>query len=128
MEWVRFLVLGVVACGLCLVLRQSKPEYALLLALGAGCVLLFGLISAAEPLFAFAKELAQKAGLPAQTPGILLRALGISLLCQSACDLCVDCGETAMASHLQLAGKIGVLVVGLPLFGGVLSLAGQLLQ
>ena len=46
---------------------------------------------------------------------------------QIACDGCRDLGETAIASKVETAGKISVLLVSLPLFEQVLSIVNSLI-
>jgi stage III sporulation protein AD len=59
--------------------------------------------------------------------GILLRALGVCFLTQIACDTCRDAGEAAIAVKLEIAGKIAVLAISLPLFRQVLGFVSTLL-
>lgn len=47
---------------------------------------------------------------------IIFKCLGVTYITQFAADYCKDCGETAIASQVVLAGKISVLVISLPVF------------
>ena len=47
---------------------------------------------------------------------ILFKSLGVCFLAQFAADSCRDAGENALASKVELAGKISILVLSLPLF------------
>ena len=58
---------------------------------------------------------------------ILFKALGICLITQIACDACRDLGETAVASKVEAAGKISVLLISLPLFEQILAVVGSLI-
>ena len=54
---------------------------------------------------------------------ILFKTLGICFLAQFAADSCRDAGESALASKVELAGKISILVLSLPLFEDIAQTA-----
>lgn len=125
-----FSVIGfaLTAAALAVLLRNYRPEFGLLVGLCAGIMILLAVITAAAPVFAQLQSLMQKAHVSSQYAAILLKALGICFITQLACDCCVDAGETAIASKLELAGKIAVLLVSLPLFTQIANLAVGLID
>ena len=58
---------------------------------------------------------------------VLIKVLGVGYLTQFAVTLCKDAGESAIAAKVELAGKVAVLLLSLPVFEYVLDLFGQLL-
>ena len=58
-----------------------------------------------------------------QTGSMLIRATGIALIAEFGCQLCKDAGESALASKVELAGKISILVLSLPLFEDIAQTA-----
>ena len=119
--------LGVIAALLCVVLRPLHPELAMILSLAAGAVLLLAVVGEVGQVLALAKKMMEKAHLPGAYMPILLKALGICLLTQVACDTCRDAGETALSVKLEMAGKIAVLVLSLPLFEEILMVIQALI-
>ena len=59
---------------------------------------------------------------------IVLRALGIALICELTAVFCRDLGENTLADGVQLFGKLEILVLSLPLVDKVLEMAKELLQ
>lgn len=59
---------------------------------------------------------------------ILLKAVGITVIGQLAAALYKDAGESALAYTVQLASKVCVLAVSLPLLTGLLTLCSELTQ
>ena len=55
-----------------------------------------------------------------------MKTLGICFLTQFAVDSCKDAGESALASKVELAGKVTVVVMALPLFQSIASTAVSL--
>lgn len=120
-----FSVIGfaLTAAALAVLLRNYRPEFGLMIGLCAGIMILLVVITSAAPVFSQLQSLMQKAHINSQYAAILLKALGICFITQLACDCCIDAGETAIASKLELAGKFAVLLVSLPLFTQIASLA-----
>lgn len=58
---------------------------------------------------------------------ILFKALGLCFITQIAATPAADLGETAIASKVETAGKLSVLLVSLPLFEKILGIAGGLI-
>ena len=58
---------------------------------------------------------------------VVIKALGICLVTQMACDTCCDFGQNALAGKLELAAKIAILAISFPLFKQLFSLIERLL-
>lgn len=120
--------LALVAAALVTVVRQRLPEYGLLLSVVAGVLLLLWVIETGAPLFERVQTLFETtAGAQAESAAILFKSLGICFVVQIACDACRDLGESAIAAKVEMAGKIAVLVLALPLFEQILSIVARLI-
>lgn len=118
---------GVAAAALAIVLRQTRPEYAMLVSLAAGVFIIYKVIGDLAPIATEINAIISTSGVPSGYASILFKALGICLLTQIACDTCKDAGEGAIASKIEIAGRIAVLAVSLPLFTQVLSIVRSLM-
>ena len=52
---------------------------------------------------------------------ILLKITGISILTEFAIAICKDSGESAIASKIDLGGKITIIGVSIPIITGLLE-------
>ena len=118
----------VVAAFLAVILRQQRPEQALAVSLAAGLGILALVVSKALPVIDTLRELLESAALPVEYGAILFKALGICLLTQLAADACRDAGEAALASKAELAGKLLLLTLALPLFEKIAQTAASLIS
>ena len=59
---------------------------------------------------------------------VLLKGLAIATLCRVCCDVCHDCGETTVASAVESAGKLSLVLLALPLVSKLCDVAKELLQ
>jgi len=128
MDILSIIGLGIVAAVLALVIRQQIPEYALLLSLGTGVLILVVVVINLAPLVDQINNMLEVADINSEHIGILFRALGICFITQLASDTCKDAGEGAIASKVEIAGRAAILIVSLPLFGQVLSIAYALIM
>ncbi|MDR2932908.1 MAG: stage III sporulation protein AD [Oscillospiraceae bacterium] len=119
---------GLIAAILCVMLRQVRPEFALILSLAAGVFILFALFSDTVDIIDRIRALIDSAGVPSAYAAVLVKALGICFVTQIACDTCKDAGESAISAKIEMAGKIAVLVVSLPLFEQVLNVVYGLIS
>ena len=58
---------------------------------------------------------------------VMLKALGIGIVVNTVGNICRDMGESSIASGVELAGKIEMLLICLPVITDTLSLIKELL-
>lgn len=128
MQWIQFIGIGLIGMILAVLFRQHKPEYAPLISLAAGLAVVFLLLGQLEPIFSQMEEILQQAGIGTEYIAVLLKSLGICYITQLAADTCRDAGESAIASKMELAGKITVMTLAVPYFTGMLQTVGELIR
>ena len=79
------------------------------------------------PIVAFAEGLSRENSYSLYFSTVL-KALGIGIAAQTAADICRDSGEGAVASKLEFAAKVGILLLGLPVVREILSLTQKILE
>ncbi len=128
MELTTILSMLLIAAFLTVLLRRYRPELAMGVGIVAGAIALLAVLKTATPAVSQLQALLDGAALPQAYTAILFKALGICLLTQLTADACRDAGESALAAKAELAGKLLLLVLSLPLFEKITSLALSLLQ
>ncbi|MCL2638520.1 MAG: stage III sporulation protein AC/AD protein family [Oscillospiraceae bacterium] len=114
--------LGLVAAVLSIILRQYNREFGLYIPLLAGIIILVAVITAMRPALDTVNNLMSAAGMNNIYGQTLLKGLAVCYLTQLATDACKDAGETAIAGKLELAGKIAIVILSLPLFNSLVEL------
>lgn len=114
-------IVGIAGIAICAavvaaMLRRYHQEYAVLVGIVAGIVILIEILTGIAPAVQQINRLLDAAGVSSQYAVILLKTLGICFLAQFAADACRDAGESALASKMELAGKISIVILSLPLF------------
>lgn len=121
-------IAGIAICAavIAAMLRRYHQEYAVFISIAAGVVILLMIFSNVSPAVRQISTLLSSAGLTSDYGVILFKTLGICFLAQFAADACRDAGESALASNVELAGKIAVVVLSLPLFEKIAQTAVKL--
>ncbi len=120
-------ILAIVTAVIALTLKNTVPQYALLITLSAGVILLLNLCTVLPEITETTKELIDLANVSSKHTEILLKSIGICFISQFSSDICKDAGEQALSGKVELAGKITILICALPLIQEVLHTASTLL-
>lgn len=72
-------------------------------------------------------DLLDKTGLDELYLRVIFKGLGICYISQLSADCCRDSGQSALASQIEIAGKLSMITVALPLFKAVIELIEDLL-
>lgn len=114
-----------------MILKRENAESALSLRMVAGVGLAIACVGAINPILSYIREIGESLGADAgvaDAVGILLKALGVSLLTHICATVCRDSGEGSVAQYVELAGKIEIILLSLPLVGEILDLALGLIE
>ena len=117
---------AVISSFTALLLKKTNPEFALITVLCAG---VFILTAISISIISIMNELRTINGY-SEMYGFLepvFKASGISVVTYVAANLCRDCEQTAMASKVELAGNIAVLILSLPLIKNILDVIYELI-
>ena len=127
MEIVALCGIAVLAAVFSVMLKKYIPEYSFLISLGAGVLILLLILSKITPAVSQIKNLLSATGLSSEYGSVLFKSLGVCFLTQFAAYSCRDSGEGSMASKVELAGKIMIVLISLPLFEKIAETAMQLM-
>ena len=119
--------LGIVASLVLALLRKERSDLVIGAALVAGILLLFLILPRISSAISVFGNLASEAGLEPLYFGIILKVLAISYVADFAAAICRDAGEELIASRVEMAGKVLILVAALPIVQEVLSVVRSLL-
>ena len=111
-----------VAAVLSVILRQYNREFGFYIPLAAGIIILGAVIAAVRPILDTVNNLMTAINMNNIYGQTLLKGLAVCYLTQLAVDACKDAGELAIANKLELAGKIAIVVLSLPLFNNLITL------
>lgn len=121
MEILQVVAFALVAAVLLVGLRRERPEVAVVLAVAAGAALLVFVLRQVAAVVDGMRALVDGTGLDDRYLGSLLKVIGIAYLAEFGAQICRDAGEGALASKVELAGKVFILVLAVPVLLAVVE-------
>ncbi len=108
-------------------IRPVRPELALLLGATSGALILLGLLPRIAQVIDLLERLAEKGGVDAGYLGGVLKIVGVAYVAEFGAQVARDAGEGTLANKVELAGKVAILVLAIPIIMAVLDLILKLL-
>lgn len=128
METFLIIAIGIIGALVCVVINQYKPEYTMLAAMATGLVILLLIIPEVSLITEYLNEIMQVGQIDLSYGKTIVKALGICIVTQLASDTCKDCGQSSIASKIELGGKVSVLVISIPIFVSLIETVQDLIN
>lgn len=122
MDMLQIVGIGITGAMLSLVLKEYKPVFAVCAGVITAVVIFFAVLSQLSYVLDVVNGLAERLSIDMGYIGIVIKIIGISYLSQFGGAVCRDAGQTAVAQKIELAGKIMVVAVSVPVLTAVLNL------
>ncbi len=104
-----------IATFLVLILKEQKPNFAFLLTLFVGCSIFLFLVDKIYEIVQLLENIAQKANVDTMYIQTILKIIGIAYIADFASNITKDAGQGALAAKVELAGKILILTMAIPI-------------
>jgi stage III sporulation protein AD len=124
LQVLAFALTTVVLLGM---LRRERPEVAVVLSVAAGAVLLLFVVRQVVTVVDQVERLIARVGVDQQYVLSLLKVIGIAYLAEFGAQVCRDAGEGGLAAKVELAGKVFILLLAVPIFFAVVETLLRLL-
>ncbi|HOB87474.1 MAG TPA: stage III sporulation protein AD [Bacillota bacterium] len=121
MDIIQIVGLGLVATLLVLVLREQRPEMAMMVSLVAGAIILLLVVDRLVAAVQVITEMAVGAGINLTYLQTLLRIVGLAYLAEFGAQVCRDAGEGNIAARIEFAAKVIILVLAVPIIVAVME-------
>lgn len=118
---------GIIGAILSLILKQYRPEFALPVSVLTGAFIFLAVLSGISPVVRLIEGIAERFGTELIYLGVLMKALAICYITQIAADSCKDAGEAAIAGKVEIAGKIAILIISVPMFEELIGVVTELI-
>jgi len=107
--------LALIVTILSVVLKQIRPEIALQLSILAGASIFILIINKIRVVVDLLQTLADQANISSYYLLIILKIVGVAYLAEFGAQICRDAGESALATKIELAAKVGVIILAIPI-------------
>ena len=119
-----FKIIGIAFCSavLCIVLKKTNREFALIVAIITSVFIFSVIFSLLKDAFVQIRAIAGLGGIDLSYLSIIIKVVAIAYLSEYACAVLEDAGESAIAKKVELAGKVIIFFVSLPVIESLFKL------
>lgn len=127
MEILQVVGIGIIVTILIIILKEQKPQFAFLLALLTGIFIFLFLIGKISAVIRVLEKLAVQANIDMVFLETILKIIGIAYIAEFGAQITRDAGQGAIASKIELAGKVLIMVMAIPIISVIIETIIQLL-
>lgn len=122
-------IAGIAVSGMILVsfIRAFKPELAIYAVIATVIIILVISMQQLTAVFQFLKSVYDEMTYGKEYFPIIIKVLVVAYVADFTAQLCNDAGETSIGSKVELAGKIIIFYLSLPVLVSVLELVGSVI-
>ena len=120
--------IGLAGTLLSLAVRSYRPEFSVYISIACGIILFMTVIAQFSDILSVVSDVFSRSGYANSYFPVLLKILAIAYLTDLISQVCRDAGENGIASKTEMAGKIFILYVSIPVFTSILSMIDILLR
>ncbi|MEK3787897.1 MULTISPECIES: stage III sporulation protein AD [Paenibacillus] len=121
MEIIQVVGFGLIATVLILTIKEQKPMFAFLIATATGILIFLMLIGKIGSVIAMLERLARSSGMDMIYFKTVLKIIGIAYIAEFGAQIVRDAGQDSIASKIELAGKVLIMVLALPIIGIIIE-------
>ncbi len=127
MEILQIVCIGIIAVVLSSTIKKQRPELALQLGIATGLLIFIVVIVKLSAVIDFLQTFSKKANIDSTYINILLKIVGIAYIAEFGAEVCKDAGESSIASKIELAGKVTIVILAVPIISSLLDLVIKLM-
>lgn len=122
MEIINIALIGIVAGVLVVTIRQKQPELGMQVSLIAGIVIFIYVLDYLVVAVDYLQDIVNRYQIPYESIAIVLKIVGIAYICEFAVQVLKDTGESSLAAKVEIAGRVFIIVLSLPVITSFLTM------
>ena len=127
LEILQIVGVALLATILILVIREQKPMFAFLLSAFVGIGIFLAMIGKISSVVSVLEQLADRSGIPSVYLKTMLKIIGIAYIAEFGAQIIRDAGMESVASKVEFAGKMLILVMAVPIISVIIETVLNLL-
>lgn len=117
---------GIIAVSLVIILKNQRPEIALMCVVASSVIILLFVFDELKSVIDLINSLMQKSSIDSTYIKIILKVIGISYIIEFGKDICKDAGESAIANKMEIAGKVIIVSLSIPVVASLIDIVTEL--
>lgn len=121
MDIIQIVIFGVIASILYITLKDLNASFAFFLLLITGIVIFLSIFHHIGTILQLIKSLGEKASIDDMYMGTILKIIGIAYIAELGANITKDAGLNSVAGKIELAGKIFIILLAIPIIAAVIE-------
>ncbi|ALX48051.1 stage III sporulation protein AD [Lentibacillus amyloliquefaciens] len=121
MDIFQIVAIGIITSILYMVLKELNASFAFLLILVTTILIFLVVIQQIGVIFQLIESLGNKANIDGMYMETILKIIGIAYITEFGANLTKDAGLQSVAAKVELAGKIFILLLSIPIITAVIE-------
>ena len=121
MEVIKIVGISIFAVIMIIILKNYRPEMALVLSIITGIGIMLYAISKMSSVINVLNDLVSKSGVNTDFLLIIIKVIGIAYIVEFGKNVCIDVGQSSIATKLEMAGKVVIVVLTIPLISSLVN-------
>ena len=122
MEVFKIVGFAIFAVIMVIVIKEQNKEIALILTISTCVGLMIFSISKMSGIIEMLDNLVSKSGIDKNFLNIILKVTAISYIVEFGKNVCLDAGQSAIATKLEMSGKVLIVAISIPIIGSLINI------
>ncbi|MEG0074149.1 MAG: stage III sporulation protein AD [Clostridia bacterium] len=127
MDIFKIVCIGIICTIIIVMFKNIKSEYAVIISIVGSLIIMFFVLSKLSKVVLMITSIINKTGVDFKYLSLILKITGIAYLVSIGSNICKDAGQNALASKIDIAGKVIIVTYSMPILGQMLDVLGQLI-
>lgn len=121
MDIIQVVILGMIASILFILVKDMNEPFAFFILVITGVIIFIVIIQQISTVFTFLETLGEKAHINGIYMQTILKIIGIAYIAELGANIVKDAGLQSVATKIELAGKIAILLLAIPIITAVIE-------
>ena len=123
----QIVAVGILGAMLAITIKKQSPEIAVLITITASVLIFLMVLPMLTEAVQMVNHIGSLADGQAAYVGLAIRVIGVAYMAELGASVCNDAGETAIATKVDMAGRIIIMVMAMPIIMDILRVLTGLL-
>jgi stage III sporulation protein AD len=126
MDILKVIGVGITGAIIANLVKNGKEEFTIFITLATGIIILIYIMNSLGDVIVAFNQITDLSGIDDKLFGSVLKIIGIGYVTEYSASMCTDMSYSSLGSKIQLAGKITIFLVALPIITGLIELISQI--
>lgn len=127
MDVIQIVGLGVIATVIVIILKAYRPEMAMQVSILTGVVIFLMVAGKIASVIDVLNTYVSETSIDMTYISTLLKIIGIAYITEFGAEVCKDAGEASIASKIELAGKVVIILLAIPIITSLLDMITKIM-